>query len=192
MIPPNMIGHNPNFNGRAKFDVATANALLDRFGYVDKDGDGWRDLPDGKPLKLMIGVRTDSFDRQLEELWKKSLGSIRVRVDFVKQKFPDLLKQARAGQLQMWQLGNTASTPEGFGMMGLLYGPNAGLSNLPRFNLPEFNEAYAKGKRLPNGPERERLLLQMSELMSVYAPWHLLAYRYENNLRWPWLLGYKY
>ena len=50
----------------------------------------------------MIGLRTDSFDRQLEELWKKSLSSIRVRVEFVKQKFPDLLKQARAGQLQMW------------------------------------------------------------------------------------------
>ena len=192
MIAPNMIGHDPKFNGRAKFDVATANALLDRFGYLDKDGDGWRDLPDGKPFTLQIGSIPSAFDRQLEELWNKSLKSIRIRAQFVKQKFPDLLKQARAGQLQMWGLGNTASTPEGFGVMGLLYGPNSGLSNLPRFNLPEFNEAYDKGKRLPNGPERERLLLKMSELVSVYAPWHLLAYRYENNLTQPWLLGYKY
>jgi ABC-type transport system substrate-binding protein len=192
MIPPNMIGHDPNFNGRAKFDVATANALLDKFGYIDKDGDGWRDLPDGKPFTLQIGSVPSAFDRQLEELWNKSLNSIRIRAAFVKQKFPDLLKQARAGQLQMWGLGNTASSPEGFGVMGLLYGPNAGLSNLPRFNLPEFNEAYDKGKRLPNGPERDKLLHKMSELVSVYAPWHLLAYRYENNLRWPWLLGYKY
>jgi ABC-type transport system substrate-binding protein len=192
MIPPNMIGHDPNFNGRAKFDVATANALLDKFGYIDKDGDGWRDLPDGKPFTLQIGSVPSAFDRQLEELWNKSLNSIRIRAAFVKQKFPDLLKQARAGQLQMWGLGNTASSPEGFGVMGLLYGPNAGLSNLPRFNLPEFNEAYDKGKRLPNGPERDKLLHKMSELVSVYAPWHLLAYRYENNLKWPWLLGYKY
>ena len=120
------------------------------------------------------------------------MDSIRIRAEFVKQKFPDLLKQARAGQLQMWGLGNIASSPEGFGVMGLLYGPNAGLSNLPRFNLPEFNEAYAIGKRLPNGPERNKLLRKMSELESVYAPWHLLAYRYENILRWPWLLGYKH
>jgi len=94
--------------------------------------------------------------------------------------------------LQMWGLGNTSFTPEGYGFMQLLYGPNAGLSNLPRFNLPEYNEAYAKGKHLPNGPERNKLLHQMSELVSVYAPWHLLAYRYENILTWSWLLGYKY
>ena len=192
LLPPNVIGHDPNFNGRAKFDVATANALLDKFGYVDKDGDGWRDLPDGKPFTLMIGSVPSAFDRQLEELWKKSLNSIRIRAEFVKQKFPDLLKQARAGQLQMWGLGNTSFTPEGYGFMQLLYGPNAGLSNLPRFNLPEYNEAYAKGKHLPNGPERNKLLHQMSELVSVYAPWHLLAYRYENILTWSWLLGYKY
>ena len=105
-----------------------------------------------------------------------------IRIDFVKQKFPDLLKQARAGQLQMWGLANTAGSPPGFGVMGLLYGPNAGLSNLARFNLPEFNQLYEKGKRLPDGPERNRVIRQMSELVSVYAPWKLQAYRIENVL----------
>jgi len=32
----------------------------------------------------------------------------------------------------------------------------------------------------------------MSELLSLYAPWVLLAYRYENVLVQPWLIGYKY
>ena len=32
----------------------------------------------------------------------------------------------------------------------------------------------------------------MSELVSHYAPWVLLAYRYENVIVQPWLLGYKY
>ena len=31
-----------------------AKALLDKFGYVDRDGDGWRDLPDGKPFTLLM------------------------------------------------------------------------------------------------------------------------------------------
>ena len=192
ILPPNVIGHDPNFDGRAKFDVATANALLDHFGYVDKDHDGWRDLPDGRPFTLTVATISSAFDRQLEELWKKSLNSIRIRSESLKQNFPELLKQARAGQLQMWGLGNTSSTPQGYGFMQLLYGPNAGTTNLPRFKLPEYDEAYDKGKRLPNGPERNRLLRKMSELVSVYAPWHLLAYRYENNLTQPWLLGYKY
>jgi len=192
MIAPNLIGHDPTFDGHAKFDLPAAKALLDRFGYVDKDGDGWRDLPDGKPFTLQIASSISAFDRQLDELWKKSLTALGIRIDFVKQKFPDLLKQARAGQLQMWGLANTAGSPPGFGVMGLLYGPNAGLSNLARFNLPEFNQLYEKGRRLPDGPERNRVIRQMSELVSVYAPWKLQAYRIENVLVQPWLVGYKH
>jgi len=190
-VPPNMIGHDPSFVGE-KYDLPAAKALLDRFGYLDRNGDGWRDLPDGRPFTLMIASVPSAFDRQLDELWKKSMTALGIRIDFLKQKFPDLLKQARAGQLQMWGLGNTAGSPEGFSYFGLLYGPNAGLSNLPRFDLPEFNKLYGRGKRLPDGPERDKLILQLSKLVSFYAPVKLLAYRYENNLIQPWLLGYKY
>jgi len=31
---------------------ANAQALLDLYGHVDRDGDGWRDQPDGAPLVL--------------------------------------------------------------------------------------------------------------------------------------------
>ncbi|MFQ9916644.1 MAG: hypothetical protein ACLRWQ_09880 [Flavonifractor plautii] len=31
-----------------------ANALLDEGGYVDADGDGWRDMPDGSELNVLI------------------------------------------------------------------------------------------------------------------------------------------
>jgi len=192
MLAPNLTGHDPTFGGHAKYDPPTAKALLDRFGYVDRDGDGWRDLPDGKPFTLRMASSISGFDQQLDELWKRSLTAVGIRVEFVKQKFPELLKQGRAGQLQMWGLANTASSPPGFGVMGLLYGPNAGLSNLARFDLPEFNRLYEQGKRLPDGPERNRLLRRMSELVSVYAPWKLQAYRIENVLIQPWLVGYKY
>jgi oligopeptide transport system substrate-binding protein len=192
MVPPPSIGHDPKFVDRATFDPVAANALLDRMGYLDRDGDGWRDLPDGRPFTLSIASVPSAVDRQFDELWKKSMTAIGIRVDFLKQKFPDLLSKARAGQLQMWGLGNTAATPEGFTFFGLLYGPNAGLSNLPRFNLPQFNELYAKGKRMQNGPERDQVIRQLSELVNIYAPMKLTAYRFDNVLVHPWLLGYKY
>ena len=34
------------------YDPARAKALLDLYGYVDRDGDGWREQPDGRPLVL--------------------------------------------------------------------------------------------------------------------------------------------
>jgi ABC-type transport system substrate-binding protein len=191
-LPPPVIGYDPNFVDRTKFDPATANALLDRMGYLDRDGDGWRDLPDGRAFTITIAAASNNFERQLAELWKKSMNSIRIRSDFVFQKFPDLLKQARAGQLQMWGLANTAGSPEGFGFLGLLYGPHAGLSNLPRFNLPQFNALYEKGKHLENGPERDKVIRQLSELISIYAPMKMTAYRYDNVLLQPWMIGFKY
>jgi ABC-type transport system substrate-binding protein len=97
-----------------------------------------------------------------------------------------------AGQLQMWGLGNTSSNDEGMGFFDLLYGPHKGMSNLGRFDLPEFNALYDRAKRLPNGPERLELFHRMSALISAYAPWSLQAYRIENIVVHPWLLGYKY
>ncbi len=191
-IPPNVAGYDPNIKNGARYDVAGAKALLDKFGYVDRDGDGWRDLPDGKPLKLMIGSDPSALSRQYDELWQRSLNSVGIRVEFVKQKWPDLLKMGRYGQLQMWALGNINTTPEGFAFMSLLYGPHAGFSNLSRFDLPEFNRLYEKARRLPDGAERTKLFGQMSQLVNAYAPWKLHAYRYENILVQPWVLGYKH
>src|SRR5437660_444123 len=53
-IPPNLPGHDEAWNIRFDYDPAAAKALPDRFGYVDRNGDGWRDRPDGKPLLLMM------------------------------------------------------------------------------------------------------------------------------------------
>jgi ABC-type transport system substrate-binding protein len=192
VIPPNVAGHDPNIKDRQRYDPAGAKALLDKFGYVDRDGDGWRDLPDGKPLKLMMGSATSALFRQYDELWQRSLNAVGIRVEFVKQKWPDLLKMARYGQLQMWQLGNISTTPEGFAFMSLLYGPHGGFSNLARFNLPEFNQLYDKARQLPDSPERNQAFRQMSALVNAYSPWMLSAYRYENVLIQPWMVGVKY
>jgi oligopeptide transport system substrate-binding protein len=192
VVPPNMTGHDPHYDGRPRYDPAAAKALLDRFGYVDRNGDGFRELPDGKPLTLRVGSGTSEQDRQFEELWKRCLDTLGIRVEFVKQKWPDMLKMARLGQLQMWQVGNINTTPDGFGFFGLLYGRNAGFSNLSRFALPEFDRLYEKARAMPDSPERLAVERKMSDLVNAYAPWVLTAFRYENVLVQPWLRGYKY
>jgi ABC-type transport system substrate-binding protein len=191
-IPPNTSGYDPTLKPSVKFDPTGAKALLDKFGYVDRDRDGWRDLPDGKPLKIIMGADPSALTRQYVELWQRSMTAIGVRIEFVTQKWPDLLKMGRYGQLQMWFLGNINTTPEGFGFMSLLYGPHSGIDNLARFNLPEFNKLYDQAQQLPESPERARLFRRMSEIVNAYAPWMYNAYRYENILVQPWVQGYKH
>lgn len=192
VIPPTVTGHDPSLDGRKAYDPAAAKALLDRFGYRDVDGDGFRELPDGKPLVLKLASAPSAIDRQYDELRQKSANAIGLKVEFVKQKWPDLLKAARLGQIQMFTLGNINTTPEGFGFLGLLYGPNSGFSNLARFRLPEYDRLYEQARSMPDGPERDQVMQRMNGLVSAYAPWNITVFRYENVLTQPWLGAYKY
>ena len=96
-----------------------------------------------------------------------------MRVEFNNQKFADLLKAARLGQLQMWFLGNISTTTEGFGFLALLYGGHAGFSNLARFRLPEFDKLYEQARAMPDGAARTKILQRMSTSGRpvIVGPW---------------------
>lgn len=190
-IPPVVSGHVDKVGGAVGYDPRLAMQLLDRFGYKDRDGDGFREQPDGKPLALVMGSATSGRDRARDELWKKSLARIGIRVDFLVQKWPDLLKMGRAGKLQMWPVGWITQYNEGDAFMQLLYSKNIGQSNYSRFTLPEYDELYRQTKRIPAGPERTALYRKMSELLNAYNPWDLGVWRVENTLVRPWVDGYK-
>ena len=92
----------------------------------------------------------------------------------------------------MWALGNISTTPEGYQFLGLLYGGFSGLSNLSRFKQPDYDRLYDQSRSLPDSPERSKLFREMSQIVSAYSPWMLNAYRYENIVVYPWVLGFKY
>ena len=47
--------------GRAQ--PARAKALLDMYGYADRNGDGLRERPDGKPLRIELAAREGARSR---------------------------------------------------------------------------------------------------------------------------------
>jgi ABC-type transport system substrate-binding protein len=190
-IPPNLPGHDDSWSVDVKYDPAAASALLDRFGYRDRDGDGWRELPNGKPFTIVMASATSARDREFDELWQKNTKAIGIRLEFLKSKFPDLLKMGKAGQLQMWRVGWINLYAEGDAFMQLLYGPNIGQTNYSRFSLPEYDELYRASRRLPDGPERNKIYRRMSEIVAAYNPWWLGFYTIENTLVQPWVRGYK-
>jgi len=190
-IPPDVPGHDDTLDVAAKYDPAAANALLDKFGYVDRNGDGWREMPDGKPLSLTMASTPSTRDREIDEIWQKNLKAIGVRIEFMKQKWPDLLKMGKAGQLQTWRIGWINAYAEGDAFAQLLYGGNIGQTNYARFELPAYDELYRASRRLPDGPERNKLYRKMSELVAAYNPWALHVYTVESTLTQPWVRGYK-
>ncbi|CAG0960598.1 Heme-binding protein A [Burkholderiales bacterium] len=190
LVPPGVVGHDAQFKSGIRHDPAAANALLDKFGYR-KGADGWRRLPDGKPLTLRYSSRPDSQGRQFDELWAKSLEAIGIKLDIHKDKFPELLKAEKLCKLQMRTGAWIADYPDGDNFLQLLYGPNTGQSNNACARIPEFDELYKKSKSLPDTSERNRLYQQMMKSFEAHTPWRLGVSRYRNMLIQPRVLGYK-
>jgi len=191
-IPPDIAGYDPDHKTQAQaYDPAAARALLERFGYKDRDGDGYRELPDGKPLIIEQWSSPTSRAREYDELWKKSMDAIGIRMVFKKDKVPELRKMARAGKLQMRQDGWQADYPDAENFMQNLYGPNIGQTNDSRFKLPEFDRLYEESRKLPDSPERTKLYDRMTDLVVAYAPWRLTHHLLEDHVIQPWVIGYK-
>jgi peptide/nickel transport system substrate-binding protein len=190
-IPPNLPGHDDEWNVGLPYDPRAANALLDKFGYRERDAEGYRRLPDGKPLTITMASATSGREREFDELWQRSMKAIGIRMEFLKQKWPDLIQMGKHGKLQMWRLGWITLYGEGDAFAQLLYGKNIEQTNYARFALPEYDELYRASRRLPDGPERNRIYRRMSELVAAYNPWWLGVYTIENTIVQPWLLGYK-
>ena len=190
-IGPGVLGYDPDFRSiAAEYNPAKARALLDLYGYVDRDGDGYRELPDGRPLTLERYSQPTQVYKEMDELWKKNMDAIGLRITVKKQQFPELIKQSRAGQLMIWGLAWSANIPDADTFLISLYGPNAGQNNHARFALPEWDRLYEQFRLLPDGPERQALLVKLNKLFLVYAPWKLGVHRIYTDLMQPWVHGY--
>jgi ABC-type transport system substrate-binding protein len=191
-VPPNTYGYDPAFKSEnSEYSVARAKALLDMFGYLDRNGDGWREQPDGQPLVIVRSSQPEQLYREFDTLWKKSLDAIGIRTTFNIGQWPEQLKSARAGKLQLWSLGSSAADPDGQGAFQRLNGPQAGGQNLARFKNVEFDSIYDKMEAMPDGPERLELFRQAKLISIAYAPYKATVHRISTDMLYPWVVGYR-
>jgi ABC-type transport system substrate-binding protein len=188
-LPPDIEGHVVGYKGFSPYDPATARALLDKFGYRDRDGDGFRELPDGRPLTIHQMSYVGAVYRQYDELWQRSLREVGIRMEFQIQTFPEGFKAAHAGLLQFSSFGWNGDISDDF--MRLFYGPYAGAGNLSRFKSPEYDALYEKSRRTANTAERNKLYEAMTKIVSAQAPWCTNVFRISSTVVAPQIRGYR-
>jgi len=189
-VPPGVAGHDPDYRNGIPYDPQLANALLDRFAYK-RGADGYRTLPDGQPLVLRFSSTPTERDRQYDELMKRSLESIGLRLQVHKDRFGELNKLENQCRLMMRMSAWIADYPDGDNFMQLLYGPNSGQSNNACYRAPEYDRLYEQSRALPDSAERNRLYREMARLIEAHTVWLLADSRYRNVLLQPRVAGYK-
>ncbi len=90
-----------------EFDPDGAKALLDEVGVVDKDGDGFRDLPTGAPLVLNMQFATQGIAGQVVELIAQDWANVGIKTT-VKEITPDEYRSAQSSNqldVGLWEKG---------------------------------------------------------------------------------------
>ena len=191
-VLPHTSGYDPAFKSEmGDYDPARANALLDMYGYLDRDGDGWREQPDGQPLTIVMANEPDQISRQFGELWQKALTAVGIRVRFNLQQWPENMKAAQSGSLMTWALGSSASSPDGQGALARMYGPQIGSGNLARFEMAGYDRIYERMLPMPDGPQREALFREAKRIAVAYMPYKIHVHRVATDLQHPWLIGFR-
>jgi len=190
LLPPGVSGYDPSLPAKSIYDPVAARALLDRFGFKDRDGDGYRETPDGKPLTVVRGTLPESWYREADTLWKKNMDAIGIRMKVEQQTFAELLNLSRAGKLPMFNLGYRSLEPSGYQILQTLWSKSPRDTNPSQFHNVEYDAAYEQFLRTPAGPARIALARKMSQVSQAYMPMILHTYGVGNVLYYPWVLGY--
>ncbi len=174
------------------YDPPRAKALLDLFGYKDKDGDGWRDMPDGSPLVLNIATEADQRRRKIMEIMSKNMKALGIRTESKIAQWPENLKAARAGKLAIWSVGGSADAPDSIGALARYDSREFGGQNMARFKMPEFDKLYDRLQAIADGPERLALFEQAQKIGLAYMPYKFKLNRLSTDMSYPQLIGYRH
>lgn len=192
LVVPHTRGYDPAFKTEmSDYDPARARALLDTYGYADRDGDGWRETPDGAPLVLSIASQDDDTSRHLAELWLRDMTALGLRIQVQVRRWPENLKASLAGKLQLWDVASLSSSPDGQTSLERMYGPSSGGANLARFRLQAFDEIYERLLVMPDGPERLAAFDAAKRLGVVWMPYKIHGHRLVTDIAAPSVVGYR-
>jgi ABC-type dipeptide transport system, periplasmic component len=190
MIPPGVSGHDAAAQAKSLYDPAAAQALLDRFGYKNRDADGYRQMPDGKPLTVVLSLRAAAISRETQTLWKRDMDAIGIRIDFRVAPFQDFVKELIAGKYQMSAAG-FGGVPTGDGILELLDSRQPPFANQSRFKLAEYDQWVDRFLQTPTPSEQVAAARRMNEMARAYMPLLPMIFRRENDFVQPWLLGFR-
>src|SRR5436190_5797998 len=189
---PHTTAYDPNLKTEySDYDPARARALLDLYGFIDKNGDGWRERPDGSPLLLRVSTQAQARDRKICEVLNNCMKSLGIRIELAVAQWPENLKAARSGTYQVWSVGGSSAAPDSEGAFQKYDSRQLGGQNMGRVRLPALDKAYDRIQTLPDGPERLAAFREAERLGLAYMPYKYILNRVSLDMTQRRVVGYR-
>lgn len=181
-IPPGIFGfddksYNPyvyqQLDGRIqRRSLDEAKQLLAEAGYPDGK------QQDGTPLKIFYDTAATGPDSQSRLNWyRKQFAKLGIELVIRATDYNRFQSKVRGAKVQLFSWGWNADYPDPENFLFLLFGENAAINtngagiNSANYDNPEFNRLFTEMKRLPNSPERLKIVEQMIEIAQKDSPW---------------------
>ena len=176
------------------FDIDEANRILDEAGYLDTDGDGVREMPDGtNPLNFRLNWPNDSATApRIAELLAETWGQIGVKLQ-PQALDPDALTSVCCPTFDfdiiIWGWG---SDPDpGFLLSVHLTDEIPTGNSETGYSNPEFDDLYAQQATALDAEGRREIIWEMEEILHrdvayiiPYYPQATQAYRTDRFTGW--------
>ncbi len=179
-----------------EYDPGAAQEALDAAGFVDADGDGWRDQPDGSPLNISILCTSDPVSLDTANYIVADFAEVGIQAETDAVDMMGMRPRQKAADFDAAISGVNMSEP---GMVVFYLGSDRGEiqdGQVVGFNFggyanPEFDEAAQASRTAFDVAERQQLLFKLQEILAedmpqipLYIPQTLNLYRDDTFTGW--------
>lgn len=168
-----------------KHDPEQAKSLLDEAGYVDKDGDGFREDPEGKEWVLNLNYPLGNKDRERSApIIQEFLEAVGIKIELVQPKeapvyFEDLDVNSTGWDLFLigWSLDSSDPDPGGIWRSDVPY-------NYPRWNNETADAKVAESNKPPEAFDKAYRNEKLSEWQVMFGEDLPAVLLYAKNSLW--------
>ena len=196
IISPASVGHDPSI-GKVYRDLDEAAAILDEAGYVDKDGDGYREKPDGTPMDVLV---TPQFNKtkaamyqRLAEIIIDNLDEVGIKCTLDEESVRNSDHESalrKSGEYEIYICYSTQGVA--YYKTSYLYMFKNPISMWGTCTLPKFDAAYNDLLNALNSEEYDKAAyrlqaINVEECVGIPLAWDMAYYPYRTDKYEGWV-----
>lgn len=169
-LPPTIWGYNPDLDaGSYHYDPDKSREMLDDLGYVDVDGDGFREDPDGNPWVARLSTVSGDIWKRQAEVIAAQFADVGFKIEIEQLEWSALLDLTTTGEHELFLSLYGYSEPS---ILTYFFDPaRIGGSNRAWYDNKELAELLFKADADPNRETRYQTITELSQLVIDESPW---------------------